>query len=428
MRTVLHYLSVVDWDRLDADANFEVFLKTLRFLQAATRRYHHLVLLPRRVHAVVVDVLPDSVTYTLLPYEYAGNVVSARHRVQSDELARALPTRRLDVDYVFCHQPEVLSDLLEVLSAKRVARDTLDVVLFFHWIDCPYSRGSGAAVPVHRRQQEAIELADWYFVHCSQATAFFPFAPARSPALMPLSPAPWDGVPAEQPDDWVEPDAPFLVFNHRKRKSAGWPRVARWCQTAGIALYCTRDHRLTRPQYRYVLERARAAVCCLGPYATWNLALQDALLLGRPLLATRHPVVSAITGPAHTLVHWFDAGASGLARAWRELESLQTLNNSASLPDFDADFRQNLLVAMAPHPPAGTHCSRHTARWLEELRRAAPGTLTKSRLVARVHGLTATAHASWSYVRRDLLHEPGVSCTVVPETGETVWRWSANDV
>ena len=421
MKTILHFLSVVHWDRLDADSNFEVFLKTVNWLADC----HHFVLTPWRLFAEMSAFLSDA-SYTLLPYEYPGNVLAARHEFRSAEFAKSVNLRKMDIDFLFCHQPELLGNIMAALSAKRAGNALISFV-FFHWIDCPASRGSGQSVPVSHRQAEAIDLADRFFVHGTTEGNYLAAIDhnRHKIALMPLSSAPLPE--SRQPKDWkgrVAPAQwkdlpPYVVFNHRKVHTTGWKQAETYLQDSGLNICYTRnrDDALSRPEYRYVLEHAVCAVCMISGYATWNLSIQDPVRLGVPLLCREHQAMRRILGN-HPGVYWFHDKASFQEALERcRAEPCKT----APLEDFDVNFQANLLSAMqaewAKKESNKRGGSKHTVRWKEEIQKV-PG-ISKAMIIRRVHGPTASAHASWQFIRRDLLRE-GFESKVVQ--GETRYR------
>ena len=293
MKTVLHFLSVVCWENLQADSNFEVFLKTVRWLP----EMHHYVLVPWRAMSAVTDLMPD-VPYSLLPYEYPRNILAARHEFRSAEFARVVNLRKMDIDFLFCHQPELLGNLLGAFSAKR-ANDALVSFVFFHWVDCPGSRGSAAGVSVRYRQLEATALADRFFVHGPHVVnQYLQEARADKASYMPLLAA---VLPEpEEPPGWRAPGRPFVVFNHRRSRSTGWKKLELWLPE-GFAVVYTGQY--SRAKYRWILERAHCAVCMITGYCTWNLSIQDPVGLGVPLVCPRHPTHESSVGST-SLVGW----------------------------------------------------------------------------------------------------------------------------
>ena len=413
MKTILHFLSVVHWDRLDADSNFEVFLKTVRWLPDC----HHFVLTPWRVFAEMSAFLSDA-SYTLLPYEYPANALAARHQFRSAEFAKSVNLRKMDIDFLFCHQPELLGNIMAALSAKRAGNALISFV-FFHWIDCPGSRGSGQSVSVCHRQAEAIDLADRYFVHGTTEGNYLAAIDRNRHkiALMPLSSAPLPE--SKQPKDWKDVGQ-YVVFNHRKAHTTGWKQFENYMDDSHVNICYTRNgaDALCRPEYRYVLEHAVCAVCMISGYATWNLSIQDPVRLGVPLLCREHQAMRRILGN-HPGVYWFHDKAS----FQEALETCQAEpRKTAPLEAFDVNFQANLLGAMqaewAKKEAAARGGSKHTTRWKEEIQKV-PG-ISKAMIIRRVHGPTASAHSSWQFIRRDLLRE-GFQSRVVQ--GETKW-WS----
>ena len=407
MRTVLHFLSVVCWENLQADSNFEVFLKTARWLP----EMHHYVLVPWRVISTVTDLMPD-VPYSLLPYEYPSNILAARHEFRSAEFARVVNLRKMDIDFLFCHQPELLGNIMAALSTKRAGNALISFV-FFHWIDCTASRGSGQSVPVCHRQAEAIDLADRFFVHGTTEGNYLAAIDSNrdKAAFMPLSSAPLPDTVA--PADWKDV-GPYVVFNHRKAHTTGWKQLENYLQNSGLTICYTRDDAFSRAEYRYVLEHAVCAVCMISGYATWNLSVQDPVRLGVPLLCREHKAMRRILGN-HPGVYWFHDKASfqeALKRCRAEPRK------TAPLEDFDVNFQANLLSALrsewAKKETNRRNGSKHTTRWKEEIQKV-PG-ISKAIIIRRVHGPTASAHASWQFIRRDLLREGFESKVVQGET------------
>ena len=47
----------------------------------------------------------------------------------------------MDFDFVFCHQPEKLYNVLVSFNDKRYGQN-MGRFIFFHWVDCPQSRSS----------------------------------------------------------------------------------------------------------------------------------------------------------------------------------------------------------------------------------------------------------------------------------------------
>jgi len=400
MRTILHFLSIVCWENLQADSNFEVFLKTVRWLP----RMHHYVLVPWRVNHEVTEAMGDA-SYTLLPYEYPRNVLRARHEFRSDEFARVVNLRKMDVDFVFCHQPELLGNLLAAFSAKSVS--ALVSFVFFHWIDCPASRGSACNVPVAYRQREAATLASRFFVHSPRALQYLGDVPVEKASYMPLSAADLRSVESQEPES--VPKRPYVVFNHRRAHSTGWKQLESWMPPELDIVY-TRAY--NRAEYRWLLEHAQCAVCMISSYCTWNMAVQDPLNLGVPLVCRRHPVLKEML-KGSTLVTWVDEKKEFQEAVRHPLPHQQ----EPRLYGFDVDFRDNLVRNVGAFV-SQTHRggSKYTERWKTEIRKT-PG-ISKAELIKRVHGKTASAHASWQYIRRELLRE-GFESRII--RGETVW-------
>lgn len=401
MRTILHFLSVVSWENLHADSNFEVFLKTVRWLP----NMHHYVLTPWRATHEVTDAMGDA-SFTLLAYEYPRNILRARHEFRSDEFAQVVNLRKMDVDFIFCHQPELLGNLLAALLAKSVS--TVISFVFFHWIDCPASRGSTCNVPVDYRQREAVTLASRFFVHSPMALQCLGDVAPQKASYMPLSAPDLRSIEPQEPE--CIPRRPYVVFNHRRAHSTGWKQLECWMPPELDIVY---TGTYNRAEYRWLLEHAQCAVCMIPSYCTWNMAVQDPLNLGVPLVCRSHPVLMEML-KGSTLVKWVNEKEE-FQEAVRHPMPRQ---KEPRVYTFDVDFQNNLLRNVATAlSQTYRRGSKYTDRWKHEIQKT-PG-ISKAELVKCVHGKTASAHASWQYIRRELLRD-GYESKVV--RGGTIWN------
>ena len=80
--------------------------------------------------------------------------------------------KQMDVDFVFTHQPELLFNIMTGLMDERYG-EIVNRFLFFHWVDCPQSRGSSAIPHSYMRQLEAINQCNKVFFHTDIASEYF---------------------------------------------------------------------------------------------------------------------------------------------------------------------------------------------------------------------------------------------------------------
>ena len=71
--------------------------------------------------------------------------------------------RFMDFDFVFCHQPEKLYNVLVSFNDKRYGQN-MGRFIFFHWVDCPQSRSSSFTMS-YLRQLEKTQQSDKTFFH-----------------------------------------------------------------------------------------------------------------------------------------------------------------------------------------------------------------------------------------------------------------------
>ena len=130
-KRILHVCSVVRWSGskavLETDSNWKVLMDTVEFLPMC----HHYILIPERSTIHDGDPLYGMDNVTLIPFPYPQSVLSNRSEFNAKLLKRIfngqekvyfrsdeymfMETSSIDIDFVFCHQPELLSNVLWAL-------------------------------------------------------------------------------------------------------------------------------------------------------------------------------------------------------------------------------------------------------------------------------------------------------------------------
>ena len=223
---IFHVLSPVKWngDTFDAmsDSNWKVCEKTINFLPDC----HHYVLVPPK-HNILLR--QDNVTY--IRYEYPQSVQLNRgifdyRRINFD-------FTRVDVDFVFLHQPELTYNIHQWFHSNRYYEDVM-YFGFFHWIDCKESRGSISGCPsFYMRQLEAMHILDANFVHSALSNIYFErnfdneydmWKMVSGFSYMPLSSV----MKHSNPIPFDLPKKKILLFNHRWNESSGIKKLLKY--------------------------------------------------------------------------------------------------------------------------------------------------------------------------------------------------------
>ncbi len=179
-KRILHVCSPVRWSGskavLETDSNWKVLRDTVDFLPMC----HHYILIPESSTITSGDSLYSMDNVTLIPFPYPQSVLSNRSEFNAKRLKRIfsgkekvffrpseylyLETSSIDIDFVFCHQPEILSNVLWALLTLRYGMNNTDGIAFFHWVDCPASAPAGLFPPTLFRHMEAVDWSTKAFV------------------------------------------------------------------------------------------------------------------------------------------------------------------------------------------------------------------------------------------------------------------------
>ena len=152
-RRVLHVLSPVRWKSSrfihELDANYKVMDKTVNWLPMC----HHYILVPP------YNSIPnDRENVTLIKFPYAGSVLFNRGYFNSKEFLKVIDFTKIDVDFIFNHQPELMYSVMNAVQTDRYG-GSVDNFLFFHWVDSKQSKPSGDFPDGFMRQLEAINMS-----------------------------------------------------------------------------------------------------------------------------------------------------------------------------------------------------------------------------------------------------------------------------
>ena len=370
-RRILHVNSPVRWKSNKflhhLDANYKVMDKTVNWLPMC----HHYILVPPN------NSIPnDRPNVTLIPFNYAGSVLFNRGWFNSKEFLNSIDFTKMDIDFIFNHQPELMYNVLNATMTDRYGGST-DSFIFFHWVDSPQSKPSGDFPDGFMRQLEAMNLATKTYFHCDASLDYLKSNFKKERPVLGINdnfckdkissfPLSADGFPEAVPFEL--PDKKILVFNHRWAKTTGveklvtytkdldedwliWitDRNAKKPKAGKPAPEAFKDHKcglriegLQRGQYRYLIENCYATLCFVDKYMTWNLSVQDGIHLGTPTIVYDHPVQEYVVGKDYPYMF------SNKKEFLEMVEKVDVDRDSYSwtLPEHDKTFKENLFKDM----------------------------------------------------------------------------------
>lgn len=300
---ILHFLSPVKWQNdlfiSDADANFKVMKKTVEFLPNC----HHYIFMPKKSTEKL-----QAKNITTVYYDYPKSVFLNRYLFDHKKI-QGFNFDKLDVDFIFNHQPEQSLSLQVWFDSNRYYRD-IHTFNFFHWIDCRDSGGGFKDVqPINfLRQYEATVIGDVNFFHSKKSVDYLlsnfdemDFIPKiKNVKYMPLS-----GYKSELKTRFDLPDKKIIVFNHRWNKSSGTERFLKYIEDLSdeYIIWVTDEKncdikkdnfivkKLNYEDYNYLMSNCYCNVTFIDNYTTWNLSSQDALIRNKPALIFDNDVI-----------------------------------------------------------------------------------------------------------------------------------------
>lgn len=404
---ILHFLSPVKWKGKmflnNHDANWKVAKKTIDFLPQC----HHFVIVPLQ-HTIE----PQS-NVTFVEYDYPRSV--QLNRCMFDYRNIKLDFTRIDIDFVFNHEPAQINTIQNWFHTKRYFED-VKYFSFYHWIDCNKSRGSVTGSPsFYMRQLESFTLSTKNFIHSKASLTFFhsnfkklgytPIIDETKTTFMPLS--------CKGDIKLLEPShnkySNILVFNHRYNKSSGikilekyLPNIPKkykiWitderCKLKGeniIVKSCDKE------EYNELMSNCHASLSFIKDYSTWNLSAQDSLIRNKPLIGYKHPMLEELLGEDYPYL---------FTKESEFLELLETVPQFVNgydemLSKHDMKFRYNLISSMNEHWKDTKNPPKDSPFWINEIEQG--NNIKKN--ITNIVKPNLTFNASNHYIRRHLLH------------------------
>ena len=372
-RRVLHFLSPVRFEKNvfkhTVDSNYKCVEKTIEFLPMC----HHYVVVPEN------NIIEDNrMNVTLLKYPYPKNAVSNRATFNYKAFRKILDFKQIDIDFVFSHQPELLFNIFTVLMDERYG-EVVNRFLFFHWVDCPQSRGSTAIPHSYMRQLDAINQCNKAFFHTDISSEYFlkNFTKQSSTNLnldyvkskSSYFPIVVDEFPEPQPFEL--PDKKIIVFNHRWNVSTGWRRMVKYTEDLGDDfLIWSTDSKAPKKyvgkglpfsQYGYLLKQSLCSVCFVDSYATWNLSVQDGLKFDKPVLCYEHPAMKKILGDDYPL---FFKTKEQFLNLLEKIQTSEYKNFKWELPNHEKNFRKNVINSMEECIDDDINSPKDALKWI----------------------------------------------------------------
>jgi len=399
---ILHILSPLKWKgdtyNHDADSNWSVCCKTIKWLPEC----HHYVLVPFN-H----NISFNQNNVSLIKYNYPTSVHINRGTFDYRNVRMDLS--RIDIDFVFNHQPELTFNIHQWFQSKRYYEDVA-YFGFYHWIDCIKSRGSSTAVPsFYMRQLEAMHILDCNFVHSEMSIDYlmsnFKKVDLRH-LLSKVTYMPLTSTINDIPTQFEIPNKKILLFNHRWNDSSGIKKMIDFTEKISndYVVWVTdercdvkRDNfiikHLKYTDYLYLVQNCYACLCFIGGYSTWNLSAQDAIIMGRPLLYYNHKTRKKIIGEN------YEGSFSNLEGFLHLLDNLPDIRN-INLKQHDIDFETNLKNAITNFWKDTKTQLNNEKEWITSITN---GITSKPEIIQKVYG-NSWGSSSVHFMRRHLLN------------------------
>ena len=393
-KRILHVCSPVRWKgktfEFHKDSNWKVLWDTVLMLPMC----HHYILIPENNSMDDGHEAYKMDNVTLIPFTYPQSVLSNRSEFDAQRLKRIfsgrekvfyrpseyiyLETSSVDIDFVFCHQPEILSNVLWALLTLRYGMNNTDGIVFFHWVDCPASAPAGLFPPTFFRHMEAVNLSTRAFVHGPASLEYWKdnWKNGRTHVVdmndsiknklsyMPLAA---NQLPTKNHGLWSRSGKP-IAFNHRWHSTTGRDILPDYMEglPPEYVVYCT-DHTIKKPQsgqspvgdrfkyaydeyfgrpqeksyelYSDYLKNCYASIGIIKGYGTWNLSVQDPIQVGTPTLVYDTPMMRDVLGSEYPF--YFKSKEEFQKKIQNLPEKFEY-----ELKDFKSEFQTNLMSAM----------------------------------------------------------------------------------
>jgi hypothetical protein len=411
---ILHILSPVKWDgdtfNSNADANWKVAEKTINFLPNC----HHYVIVPLKHN---IRIQQDNVTF--IKYDYPKSVQV--NRGMFDYRNIKFDFGKVDVDFVFNHQPELAFNVHQWFHTKRYYEDVI-YFGFYHWMDCRDSRGSVSGCPsFYMRQLESMHILDANFIHSNISIEYLKSNFKEfdcTHLLSDIYEMPLSSKIEVEPTPFDLPNKKILLFNHRWNESSGIKKLMEYTKDLSdeYLIWVTdegcdvKDERfmvkhLGYSDYCYLLQNCYASLCFIDGYTTWNLSAQDSMLMGKPLLYYKHKVIEKVIGSDYR------------GDFSNKKEFLELLNNlpevkTNTIHEHDFIFELQLKTAMANYWKDTKSELNNKEKWVNAISK---GLTHKEEIIRSVYG-AGWGSSSIHWMRRHLLHNGIMDNINVPFT------------
>tara|TARA_Y100000310_G_scaffold222216_1_gene223903 strand:+ start:85 stop:1752 length:1668 start_codon:yes stop_codon:yes gene_type:complete len=412
-KRVLHVASPVRWKgrkyEVERCSNWKVMVDTVNFLPMC----HHYIMIPELNTLSPSDRLYSMDNVTIIPFPYPQSVMQNRANFDGKTFCRifsgrqkvefrpgefiTLETSSIDIDFVFTHQPEILTNVLWNLLSLRYGMNNTDAFSFFHWVDCNASSPAPAFPPTFFRQFEAIDRCSKIFFHSDSSTNYIlsnfgkkphVLVPDEKELMNKISKMPLKAKPLPQTNGeyWSPPEGmKIIAFNHRWNETTGARHFHKMMkglpeeyqvlvtdekvkkplsgyspvETSGLEELEENQEELVyepgRFKYAYegvpksrrgslelysdFLRGSYASVAWIKGYATWNLSVQDPIQVGTPTLVFDSPMMREVLGSNYPF--YFKTKDE-----FQQMIQNMPSNFSHQIPKHDNVFRDNLVQAM----------------------------------------------------------------------------------
>ncbi len=415
-RRILHIMSPVRWSgnkfEHDKDSNYYVYNKIVDFLPMC----HHTSLVPENN-----SIIERRNNVTLIPHPYPASVLYNRGFFDTKAMLKELDFTKMDFDFVMCHQPEILYNVLNGLQTGRYGM-TIGKFVFFHWVDSPKSRPTSDYPVGYFRQLEGIHLSSKAYFHCTKTLdylkdnwreeqfigeiiddkinekiSYFPLGVDSSN---------WDKC---QEEPFELPKKKILLFNHRWNKSTGIKKLIEYTKDLDRNEYLVwltdRDAKnpkagepapdwmkckfLSKGQYKYLIKNAHFGLSFVHDYMTWNLSVQDSISLDLPTLVYNHPIMSTVIGEDYPM--FFKTKKEFLEL----IEKGKPTDFKWTLPDHNTVWENNIITNMINYIPKIVKEPGSSREWLYHIKN---GINHKKNLLYNTHPHLFLSN-SWERIR-----------------------------
>jgi hypothetical protein len=401
---ILHILSPVKWIgdeyNANADANWKVAEKTINFLPNC----HHYILVP---HNHNIQIQQKNVSY--VRYSYPRSV--QLNRGIFDYRQVNFDFTRLDVDFVFNHQPELTFNIHQWFHTNRYYEDVI-YFGFYHWIDCKESRGSISGCPsFYMRQLESLHILDGNFIHSEKSLSylksnFHDFDLKKF--IGKIYEMPLTSIIHRNSEPFDLPNKKILLFNHTWSESSGIKRMIEYVNKLddSYLIWVTDENcdyknekfiikNLSPCDYSYLLENCYASICFIDSYSTWNLSVQDAILKNKKSLFYEHETIRKVVGEKHL-------GGFKNFTEFKQLLEIESnlISESSFILQHDLNFEFQLKSAIIEHWKDTAKKPKDADSWIKCIEN---GITDKKSICEKVNPkvrLNSTAH----FIRRHILN------------------------